>query len=477
MIFLKTNQLEINSSKKKQYYYFFWCFTFTFFSLPSLSTTEYTLAGFDFSSEQPSDCSDYDNHCYSIEELLHEAIKSGLDSRQAIQILFNARQNIRTKMGLILPQINITNLAGMALDSTVSLNTILPFVGFLFPNRWYDWKSSRFLRDAQIESVATVFANKAQTVLDLYYNIEMQLWSIRFLEFYTFEIEKLVAFLNTQIVDGHRRATDEDIGILENIRGKLIYQRSFVDAVSATLSQLATAVGFPPNVDWASMKLEPHQMTFLENETFKEYMEFWPDAIKRSTEVKNMKSLISSAKRDKRSVYFDFIDPSSGHDLGFGYGSRIKIARANIEILKIQLGKTKRQVSNAIHNALNNYNDAVRSFPGIISALECMKDIKKAVEDNINNTKTPLDITSMARYFEFAANQGFLYINGYFAFKTAEADLNRLTWRGEYYDIVSFYRHHGIKQFLKDVRKQHSHHKAFAAKVGNIYHKIRPHNH
>lgn len=474
MIFLKIIQQISRQFTSKQYPTIALCLTLISLPLPSLAMPKHTLFSFDFAKQVDFDCSNAPTHCYTLENLVHKGIEGGLDCRQAIQMLYVARQTVRTKMGLILPQVSVYQWATFGTSSTVSLDTVLPFVGFLFPNRWYDWKSSRFLRDAQIESVATVFANKTQSILDLYFNIQSQIWTINFLEFYIYEIERLVAFLNTQKVNGYRRATEEDIGILENIRGKLIYQRAFVDLLAASHQQLASILGLSPDVDWSTMRLEPYQMSFLEREKFGKYLDYWPDAISRSTEVKNMKHLISSAERNKRSVYFDFIDPSSGNNLGFGYGSRIKIARANIEILELQLQQTNRQVSNAVQDSLNNYNDAVRSFPGIIGAIKSLVDIQDAVETNINNTSAPLDITALQRYFEYSTNQGSLYISSFFMFKIAEADLNRYTWRGPFYEIVLFYREHRIKRFLKEVKKQHSHHKALEHKVSDLYRHLKP---
>lgn len=420
---------------------------------------------FELDKEYPSPCDDPTNPCYTMEDLVKQALERGLDSLEKIQLLYQARKDVKVKMGELLPQINPLSIATAAMDRNISIDTVIPLVGFLFPSRWYEWKASRHLAEAELESVGSVFADRTQAVQHLYFDIQMQIWSIRILEFYIKEIEELIEFVKEQQRTGIRQVTDADIGILENLKGKLIYDRAFIDALSAALPQLATAIGLSPNFDWSHLKIEPHNFDSLNHINRREYQEFWPDALARSTEVKNVEYLIEATKDNKRGVYFDFFDPGSGNELGFGYGSRIKISRSKVEVLRLALRRTKMQLSNLIQNSLNNYNDAVGSFPGIENGLKYLDSISEAIEDHVNDTSVPLDITRIVRHFKYAEGQAIRYTYSYFTFRIAEADLNRYTWRGKFYDIAHEYRIFKVPEFLEKIKKANSFRQRFRKNV------------
>lgn len=457
----------------------------SFTGLATHEPTRHHLKIFNFHEPFPSDCDDSPEPCYGIEDLTKMALESRISSREKIQLLFQAQKEIRQKMGQILPQLNPTSIAGSLLkikmeylipyfniaslaQEILSIDMILPFVGFLFPSRWYDWKSSRYLKKAELDSLAAFNANTAQTVQRLYFDIQMQLWSIHILEFYIKEVEELIKFLIEQRDAGIRRVTDEDIGILENIKGKLVYDRAFIDGLSAALPQLATAVGLAPDFDWSHLKIEPYNFEPITQKKSRKYQEFWPEALAQSPEVRNAENLIVAAKANKRSIYFDFFDPASGHDLGFGYGSRIKIARSQVEILNISLKRTKMELSNLIQDSLNNYNDAVESFPGLDNGLKHLENIKLDLNEHINNADEPLDITRIALHFKYAEGQAIRYTYSYFLFRAAEASLNRYTWQGSIYQIVNDFMTFKVPQLLKETKKQHSFRQAFKNKVGNF---------
>jgi hypothetical protein len=430
-------------------------FVLALFSLASNAVT-HPLRLFDFNARYPSGCEDLTRTCYKVEDQVKLALENGVETREQIQMLFQAQQVVKMKLGRILPELNFSSAVSAGMAGAISMDLVLPFVGFLFPNRWFDWEASRRLLDAEKESLNTLFANRANAVLNLYFNIQLQIWSIRILKFYINEIEKLIVFLKAQVVSGKPRASAEDIGILENIQGKLLYDRAFIDALSSALPYVATAINLPPEFDWGDLKLEPHDVGLLKHQPRRHYLDIWPGALIKSTEVKNLAFLIEAAESNKRSNYFDFFDPSSGNNLGYGYGPRIKIARSSIEVLKIQLKSAQFQLSNAIQDSLNNYNDSVDSFPGIEEGLNALEDIRSGVENHINDVTQPLDINRIMRHFQWAEGQALRYVSAYFTFLIAEANLNRYEWKGRYYDIVRDTIANKVPQFLENVNQAFS---------------------
>jgi hypothetical protein len=123
------------------------------------------------------------------------------------------------------------------------------------------------------------------------------------------------------------------------------------------------------------------------------------------------------------------------------------------------------QISNAIHNALNNYNDSVNTFSALEDALFALEPIRSALERHINNADVPFDILKVIRYFHYAKEQAMRYIQSYFIFKEAEADLNRYTWDSELYNKVREYQNFKVPQFLKEAKKSLSFRQAFKNKI------------
>lgn len=461
--------------------------SYAFVSGATPSEFDYRLGFFDFSQKQPSPCNK-EVKCYAPMDLVIETMRSGLEARQQIQVLFQAVKQSHVTMAQILPHINPTNMADSILSfrladlvpylnfasiaqsivdnaQTMTIGTFMPVAGFLFPNRWYDWRASRNVMHAQEEALSSVFANQTLASLQIYFDIERQIRLIKILKYYVKEINALIRFLEEQTVNGQKRAKISDIAVLKNIIGQFQNDRAWIDALSAVRPQLATLIGLSPEIDWSKLKTKPYEFTSLSGESFGTYFDFWPDAEDLSPELNNIRYLIKAAKKNKRSVTFDIFDPDSSDNLDFGYSSRIKIARCNVGILEIRLEATKRQISNAIHNALNTHNVALAAALGVENSFKYLPGIRAVVERNINDTSVPLDITKIARYFQYAEGQAIRLVNAYFAFRSAEAALNRYSWRGPYYEVVSDFIENQVPKTLAKTKKAHSFHRAFLNKL------------
>ena len=417
---------------------------------------QYKLDIFDINKEYEPECNKLDKDCYSLEDLVKRALLLSTESREEIQLLYQARAAVKIKMGQILPQISPVTAITAAVDSSASVDTALPFVGFLFPNRWFDYKATRRLREAQKYTMHTMLANRAQVVTDLYYDIQRQIWSIRILEFYIHEINNLIDFLKSKRAHGKNKASKEDIAVLENIKGKLLFDQAFLDSLSASLPQLASAIGLEPDFDWYNLKIQSQAIGTLIHEEKKKYQDFWPQATHRSTEIKSAEFIIQAAKNNKKIPFFDFLDPSSQNNLNLGYIARIKSAKSKVEVHNIYLMRTRMQLSNAIQNALNTYNDAIQAFSGVARGITKLEEIRVGVEKHINNTNYPFDINRVTRYFKYSKTQALSYIAAYFYFLGAKADLNRYTWEGKIYDLVQHYILVELPTIQKEARKAQS---------------------
>jgi hypothetical protein len=426
--------------------------SFAYFALAA----EQRIKLFDFNKSFPSHCENPGESCLSLEDLVMLGLKHGLSARQEVQLLFQLSQNAKVQRGQLLPQANFLTMADSITSPSLSQDLVLPLLGFLFPNRWSQWGASKELSKAELQSLATLFANLANNIQHIYYDIQSQIWAVRVLNFYIKEADNLMKFFMFHIDNSNKRITNEHISVVKNIKSLLIYELANIDNLSATYPKLATAIGLSPKHDWSELKLEDIQIKTGHNIRLPHYLEVWPLAYEHSSEIKNVEHLIKAAKKRKRASYFDFIDPSSGNNMSFSFGNRIKIARSNVRALELQLKSTEMQLSNNIHNILNGLNNSLAPYPSTLIALDALHDMRDAVEKNLHNALVPLDTNLIIRYFSYAKGQANLYINLYFSLLSSQADLDRYTWNGPIYDMVNKYINKEVPRLVKEAKKEFS---------------------
>lgn len=399
------------------------------------------------SEEKPS-------HQWTLAELIKTSIESGLDTREKLLDFYLARKVNHAEGMHLLPELNVIATIGAGMERAATLESIVPLVGFLLPSRWFNFHSTRHLKKAEKEGLVTVMANGAKNIQMLYLEILRQQWLITIAKFYCDRIDKLVEFFQQERQRGIYRLNDEDLAVLENIKGKILYDRAFVDALSASYPKLATAIGLSPKIDWSTMDIEPLPMPLLLEGRKKKYSEYVTLAFQRSSELRIIDELILAAKHRKRGVYFDPIDPDSGNNVGLAMAPRIKICRANIALLVNRRSKTEMEIGNAIQDEINNYNDAVESLPALNLSLKSLFILKEGMDKQINDPNSAIDFNELVRLIKYAKGAAIRYVNAYFTLLSADAALDRLVWRGEVYNIVNDYRFYEIPNLMKKIRKE-----------------------
>lgn len=393
-------------------------------------------------------------HQWTLTELVKESIERGLDTREKLLDFYLARKVNHAEGMHLLPELNVIATIGAGMERAATLESIVPLVGFLLPSRWFNFHSTRHLKKAEKEGLITVMANSAKNIQMLYLDILRQTWLITIAEFYCNKIDELVDFFQQERQRGIRRLNDDDLAVLENIKGKILYDRAFVDALSASYPKLATAIGRSPKLDWSTMHIEPLPMPLLFEGQKKKYSEYVTTAFQRSSELRIIDELILAAKHHKRGVYFDPIDPDSGNNVGLAIAPRIKICRANIALLVNRRLKTEMEIGNAIQDEINNYNDAVESLPALNLSLKSLFIMKEGMQRQINDPNATIDFNELVRLINYAKGAAVRYVNAYFTLVRADAALDRLVWRGEVYNIVNDYRFYEIPNLMKKIRRE-----------------------
>jgi hypothetical protein len=406
---------------------------------------------------------------YTVRDLVKQALEYGLESQAHGQLLFRAREEVIAKLGHVLPQLDLLSTAESAASRHVSVHTVLPLVGFLFPNRWLSFGATRMLKKAQEENLATLFANQVQAIEHLYFDIQMQYWSLRVMDFYIDELNKIIECLKIQIATGSMNFRQEHISALVNRRATLEFHRAFMDGLASDLPKIASAIGLDPSVDWAGLRIEHFPIDFAPKPK-RNFHDFYERAILHSSELESHRQMLRAAKRTTKAAYLNIFDPHSGHHLGIGYPSEIKIQRSERASILLEIESTKLEISNSIQEALNYYTEATKSMPILHEGLRELDNMRAAAEEELNHAALgdSFDFTVVDRFFQVAEQQTLNYIKSFFVYRIAVADFNRLTWSGEYYEIVDEYHKFGMPQFLRRIRKEHSFRNGIARKARRI---------
>jgi len=243
------------------------------------------------------------------------------------------------------------------------------------------------------------------------------------------------------------------------------FNLAFIDNLSAAYPQLAMAIGMPVKPSGNELPLEPENLKSLRDLDEIVETQYVIDAIAKSTEIKQLKHMIIAARFNKKSNYFDLFDPEGSGELGLGYGPRLKISESAINVLKIQKQSTKATIGSNVFSIINNYNDALNGCKAAEEGLEYIEDVRASVEENVEDHEKAFDITAASRYFQTVIDAALRYSTSYFLYKVAQANLDRLTWAGEYYKVVTDYIENDLEFDYHEVAKKHR----FSKRIFNFF--------
>jgi hypothetical protein len=439
------------------------CFLYSY-SLPAdPSRGIYSTSLFDLSTPFPSPCDNPAQKCYTIKEMVDASLRKQYESRQAVEQLFQAKTAIKLSVSAIAPHFNL----GMAYNDYFSFNPAITtmdlasnFVGFLFPNRWFNWKANKILVDAEIEGMKSLYANQVLVILNTYYSIQNQIWQFRVHQHYIDALQQLLDVLHRQNDAGMRTESNkiraDDLAILENFKARLVYNLAYIDNLSATYPYLAYAMALDFSQDWSDLVVAPDHIKKIGSLPLGRPQEYYQLAEENSSELANVRDLLKAARLNKKSNFFDIFDPAAGVDFGLGYPQRIKLSKANIKILEIQLERTLAQIRISINKSLNNYNDSIIALNTLEPQFALLPEVVAAVVKNVNNVGEPFDCLKAARYFETAYFTYTAYVSSYYLLKANAAGLERATWRNPYFQQVLDYAKNYLPETYQIVKKTHS---------------------
>lgn len=275
---------------------------------------------------------------YNLDELISRARYLNYSVAQEAERVFQAKQGVQTAVGNLLPKLRLKNLVAVVtgeIGGIVELAAdLLPF---LFPSRWYQWKSARELAAAERESFASLRGNEMLAVEVLYFAALRDQAMLQALERHLAWIARIETFLRTAESAFALPRGSADFFALESTR--LAADRDLVATlVAEEISLLAHSVALSPASGIRA--LLPLELADPSAGGDWDAQSFFREAQLRSHEAASLQHLIAAARHMKGETIFSFLDPSSDASLGFSLPSEIRISRSRVDEARKKLEET-----------------------------------------------------------------------------------------------------------------------------------------
>ena len=387
----------------------------------SLSITPYQHG------QKPIDTPDRTN-TFSLKRVIDQTLAQGFESREKAERVYQAKKFVETKIGALLPAINFGTMVA-AVQQNV-FEAIPSFVGYLFPSKWFNWQESKMFAKAELYSYKTLLANQVNLIQSLYLNIHLQQSNQRIVQHYLKLVSEVIKYLEYQKNSFQRKITEEHLGFLKNIKARFSFRHS---ALQNTIDELKPqlAMLFNYKGDWSRLDIDALELEDLSQKTKVESVAFLPAVLMQSSELQTLEYIYKGAKAGKNTRYFDFLEPGS-NSLGYGYTSRIKIAKSEMEIIRIREEKTIAELKLALINTINNLNTSIQFFNDSMEERDGIAGPQQALEDHLCSTR-PLNLEKIQRFFDYAFEADIQINASKHLYLSARTKLDRLLWKGGFY--------------------------------------------
>lgn len=370
-------------------------------------------------------------HSFSLEKIVELTLVQGFDAREKAEKVYQARKFVNNKIGFLLPYVNLGSIGGIVYGNI--FDVIPSFVGFLFPNKWFEWNESKMFSKAEEYSYRTLLGNQINMIQSLYFMIHFNWVNKEIISHYHKLTDQLLNYFSIEELKLKKNITGEQIGFLRNLNARLSYKKSvLVSTLDELVPQLAMLINFKG--DWSQLSLYPVPLENLSNKPKLEGKKFLNTVYKKSTELKTLQFLVKAANSAKNTRYFTFLKPGA-EGLGYGYTSQIKIAKSEIKVLEINTEKTNANLQYALLKAINNYNTSLQFYKDAESQKTAMMEPALDLEKNIASSEN-LNLEKIDRFFEYALEADTQLNSAKHLYITSLSQLGRLLWKGGYYEKI-----------------------------------------
>lgn len=383
-----------------------------------------------FKHDQIPDCPPPYTKCLSLDNVVQKSTHMAFDTKIKLQNVQQQYLNTFVMLGKLLPNLNFGNIKSIAsLDASVVSN----FVGFIFPSNWYRWKESKHLLKSQQWSFYHFLSSQVRLGEISYFSIHLlNTYRYIFLHYLTYIDAALEYFHDHENPSVH----SAEIHLIKVFRSETA-QKEFEmqKELALQVPNLLTNIGFMIDENWDNTFIQKLSLPVnpnLEKISLPNYLQI---AYDKSLMLKTNKELYEASKYNKKTLYFDWMDPNGSKDnsLGFGLPFRIKIVKSNQKQIKTQEEKILSSIQSQMRNIIDAYNIYtdyyVENAKGIREASILLEIIRGKILNQLVFSVQQLFL-ALGKAMIFDINKAtiihaMLYYNSY---------LNYMTLNGKYYE-------------------------------------------
>lgn len=376
----------------------------------------------------PGDCR-Y-NSCFSQSELIEKTNQNSFENRDGLLALFETRQNIKIRVGQLLPSFNLR------IDNVFNVFNYIPnLIGFIFPSNWYRLKESKLHAKAQEFSFISTNANQQNAAAGLFLIAHQEEINTRIIYNHLSYAQQLLQLMELRYEYGE--VPYEDI---EEMNAFIAFMHSDYVIQQSLTQQLLLEIAYL--VDDVQLTHPPAPIEILLPD-FRSMSLVSPDdllkpVLESSPELQSLEYLALAAKYSKKSRVYDFLTPDSGTDsaLGFGTAASLRVAQSEIERIEIKKDMYRADLTRSLISISRDIKNASELNKDAYKIENSLRYILKSLIDDFEES-SKIDINRFISVLSDNLRAQFLRNNSAHAYLTSKENLDRLLLASENYQSIS----------------------------------------
>lgn len=313
-------------------------------------------------------------HSYSNDSLLHKLLTDSYPIQYSLEQIYRAKMGIHSKLGNILPQLNIT--FGESAAQLGLHNAFSNLLAFVLPSNWLKLANQEILYETTRLMLAKVVLDQIYTVKTLYLTVHQLLTEYEILNYY---------FMHMQVfVRKYPQQTREALTIksqIGSLGGDVANKRADIRAALDTLAGFVAFEKFGSDYTGSTFSIDeikdfPPKIQYLENvnKPLLDPEHFLRDTVEKSLELKIAEKLYKMSKLDVGITAFggvlSNVDRGASNPnndarfaLTFGYGNipNILISKSLSRTAKLDVGNAYINLLTSARLILDQYKSAIDS--------------------------------------------------------------------------------------------------------------------
>jgi hypothetical protein len=372
--------------------------------------------------------------CIDLNEAIELSQTNSLETKKDALRVYQAQQNIRAKIGGLLPSFN----ARIALEPMeLAIEFIPNLLGFLFPSNWYKMKESILFSRAQETNFRVLLANQINATEILYFAIHKELQVKRLLTKHKKFASEFLNILSIREEEG-----ELPLEILESAKAYLAELNINEITYKRAINDLSYDIGFALNLkeDWRTVGIKPLELPNLDSIEPLNYDDYFSMIKEKSLELVSLEYLRMGAVYAKKARAWTFLDPESDVEsgLGVGYFFNLKIDKANIQLVELEKKHFENRLRESLYKLINEHNSNLTIYDETMRGLGSLKIVLDGMLEDFK-ISGELDIDDLEGIINKIL---FFQLEKSFTQHThliTKSNLKRLLWKGEHQNLISRY--------------------------------------